>query len=296
MDHNIETKNYVPTSSEQALLNITESSNIIKYFTLGIQPSKTILWTPELQKSIFVTSVQISAPLGVSIILSDGNMSFLSLKVTRPFNNAGKVFSSPFRLATDNSLSVSTSDEEILCDTFGAITATQVAYNGRSDFTNVNNAIGLSNGTLCSLNSSLLNQTAGRLILSYSMLPNEYKYLDIQQVIIKYYCRLNLTLAVGVSSMILYWRPDNQANWIELQEIDLSVIGTSNHLVNPLEHDITDIVLEASDPWDVINNLQTSFVGAHTGLGLGNTVQLDAIEIEICMSGKNAITIFGYEA
>ncbi len=128
------------------------------------------------------------------------------------------------------------------------------------------------------------------------MLPTQYEYLEIEQVIIKYYCRLNLTLAVGVSSMILYWRPDSQSDWIELQEISLSIIGSANYLINPIEHDITDMVLEASDPWEIINNLQTSFVGTHTGLGLGNTVQLDAIEIEICAAGKNQITVFGYEA
>lgn len=81
-----------------------------------------------------------------------------------------------------------------------------------------------------------------------------------------------------------------------MQEISLSVIGTLNYLTNPIEYDITDIVGGASDPWEVINNIQTSFVGTHTGLGLGNTVQLDAIEIKICMAGKNQITVFGYEA
>lgn len=191
---------------------------------------------------------------------------------------------------------LSTSDEEISCNIYGAVTAAQVAYNNRSDFTNVSNAIGLSNGTLASLNSGLLVQTRGRIVLGYSMLPTQYKDLEIEQVIIKYYCRLNLTLAVGVSSMILYWRPNTQEDWINLQEISLSIIGTANYLTNPIKHDITDMVRGASDPWEVINNLQTSFVGTHTGLGLGNTVQLDAIEVEICIAGKNQITVFGYEA
>ncbi len=81
-----------------------------------------------------------------------------------------------------------------------------------------------------------------------------------------------------------------------MQQISLSIIGSANYLNNPIEHDITNMVREASDPWEVINNLQTSFVGTHTGLGIGNTIQLDAIEIEICMAGKNQITVFGYEA
>jgi hypothetical protein len=296
MKHNIQVKNSIQASNQQILLAIKKSSDVINYYSLGIQPSKTILWTPEPQKSIYLTSVQVSAPLAVSILLSDDDIDFLSLKITQPFSTVSQAFPSPFKLSTGNSLMLSTSDEEIPCNINGAATATQVAYNGRSDFTNVNNAIGLSNGTLASLSSALLTQTRGRLVLGYSMLPTQYQYLEIEQVIIKYYCRLSLTLAVGVSSMILYWRPNTQVDWTQLQEISLSIIGSANYLTNPIQYDITDTVLGASDPWAVINSLQTSFVGTHTGLGVGNTVQLDAIEIQICMSGKNQITVFGYEA
>lgn len=293
MEHN---EKSISTMNGQILLTIKQSSNVINHYSFGIQPSKTILWTPESQKSIYLTSAQVSGPLAASIILSDNDSDFLSLKITQAFSTVSRGFPSAFKLTAGNSLMLSTSDEEISCNIYGAVTATQVDYNGRSDFTNAGNAIGLSNGTLASLSSGLLTQTRGRLVLGYSMLPTQYKDLEIEQVIIKYYCRLNLTLAVGVSSMILYWRPNTQANWIELQAINLSIIGSINHLINPLEYDITDIVRAASDPWAVINTLQTSFVGIHTGLGIGNTVQLDAIEIEICMAGKNQITVFGYEA
>lgn len=296
MKYNNQIKNDMPTIKQQTQLTIKKSSDIINYYSLGIQPSKTVLWTPESQKSIYLTSVQLSAPLAVSILLSDNDTNFISLKITQPFSTVSQSFSSAFKLATGHSLMLNTSDEEISCNTYGAVTATQVAYNSKSDFTNVNNAIGLSNGTLASLSSALLVQTGGRLVLGYSMLPTQYKYLEIEQVIIKYYCRLNLTLAVGVSSMILYWRPNSQADWTKLQEISLSILGAVNYLTNPIEYDITDSVRGASDPWEVINNLQTSFVGTHTGLGLGNTIQLDAIEIKICMAGKNQITVFGYEA
>ncbi len=296
MKKNISAANSIGATNPQILLTTTESSDVIKYYSFGIQPSKTILWTPEPQKSIYLTSVQVSAPLAASILLSDDDINLLSLRITQPFSTVSQAFPLSFRLIAGNSLMLSTSDEEISCDTSGAVSAAQVAYDGRSDFTNVNNAVGLSNGTLASLISGLLTQTRGRLVLGYSMLPTQYEYLEIEQVVIKYYCRINLTLAVGVSSMILYWRPNIQSNWIELQEISRSIIGSANYLINPIEHDITDMVLEASDPWEVINNLQTSFVGTHTGLGLGNTVQLDAVEIEICTAGKNQITVFGYEA
>ncbi len=296
MKHNVQVKNSIRETNQQILLTIQKSSDIINYYTFGKQPSRTILWTPEPEKNIYLTSVQVSAPLAVSILLSDDDINFLSLRITQPFSTVSQGFPSTFKLTTGSPLKLSTSDEEILCNTYGAVTAAQVAYNGRSDFTNVNNAIGLSNGTVASLSSGLLTQTRGRLVLGYSMLPTQYKYLEIEQVIIKYYCRLNLTLAVGVSSMILYWRPNSQADWIQLQEISLSILGSVNYLTTPLEFDITAMVQGASDPWEVINNMQTSFVGTHTGLGLGNTVQLDAIEIEICMAGKNQITVFGYEA
>ncbi len=296
MKHSIQAENNIQAANRQTPLTFKESSDVIKYYSLGIQPSKTILWTPEPQKSIYLTSVQAFAPLAASILLGDDNINFLSLRITQPFSTVSQAFPLSFSLAAGNSLMLSTSDEEISCNTSGAAAAAQVDYNGRSDFTNVNNAIGLSDGTLASLSSGLLIQTRGRLVLEYNMLPTQYRYLEIEQVIIKYYCRLSLTLAVGVSSMILYWRPDNQADWIELQQISRSIIGSADYLTNPIKHDITDMVLGASDPWEIINNLQTSFVGTHTGLGIGNTVQLDAIEIEICMAGKNQITVFGYEA
>lgn len=295
MNQNLQIMNHIPAENQQILLSIKKSSNIIYYYNIGKQSSKIIIWTPDPQKSIYLTSIQVSAPLAVSILLSDDDTNLLSLRVTQPFSTVSQAFPSAFKLAAGNSLSLSTADEEIVCNTHGATAVEQVAYNGRSDFTNINNAFGLSNGTLASLNSALLTQMRGRLVLAYSMLPAQYKYLEVEQVTIKFYCRLALTLAVGVSTMILYWRPNTQMDWIKLHEVSLSVIGAVNYLTTPLEFDVTEIVREASDPWTVINNLQASFVGTHTGLGLGNTVQLDAVEVKICTAGKNQITVFGYE-
>lgn len=276
-------------------LAIRESSNIIKYEGFGILSAKRTIWIPETGKSIYLTAVQGSAPLSISILLSNGDNNFLSLRITEPFTTVRQGFFSPFKLDINTPLMVSTSDESISCDIFGGANATQVNYNGRSDFSNINNAVGPANGSVASLNSGLIVQTSGRIVLGYNLPPSEYNNLEIEQVSIKFYCRLSLTVAVGVSSMILYWRPNPLENWIQLQQISLSLIGTVNHLTTPIEYDITDMVLESSNPWEVINNLQTSFVGIHTGLGLGNVIQLDAIEIEICVHGKNQITVFGYE-
>lgn len=52
---------------------------------------------------------------------------------------------------------VSTSDKAISCNIFGSISATQLDYNGRSDFNNVNNAIGLANGSVASLTDLKMN-------------------------------------------------------------------------------------------------------------------------------------------
>lgn len=283
-------------NNQKTLLVMEEGSDLVKYHSFGVQATKDAIWMPAAEKSIFLTAVQVSAPLAISIILSDGNSSFLALRVTEPFTTISQYFTSACKLQTDNPLMISTSDEEIDCNNFGAVSSTQVDYNGRSNFTNINNAIGLVNGSLATLNSAVLSQTGGRINLTYNMLPSEYDYLKITSVVIKYYCRLSLTLAVGVSSMILNWRPSSLDNWIELAQVSLSIIGAINHLTTPLEYDITNTVLQASDPWQVINNLQTSFVGSHTGIGLGNVIQLDAVEIEVCVQGINQITLFGYES
>lgn len=291
----IQKNNSMTLDNQQMNLTLEESSYIIKYDSFGILSAKRSIWVPETEKSILLTAVQVSAPLDISIILSDGDNNFLSLRITESISTVSQRLSSAYRLKTNNALLASTADEKIECNIFGAVSATPAAYNSRSDFTNVNNAAGLANGSLAVLNSGLLTQTRGMIILEYSMLPSIYDYLEIKSVVIKYYCRLSLTIAIGISSMILYWRPDSQENWTELQQISLSLIGTIDYLTTPVTYDITDAVLEASNPWDVINNLQTSFVGTHTGLGLGNVVQLDAVEIEICVAGKNQITLFGYE-
>lgn len=285
----------ITEDNQQINGTLEESSYIIKYDSFGVLSAKRSIWVPETEKSILLTAVQVSAPLDISMILSDGDNNFFSLRATESINTVSHRFSSAYRLKTNNALLVSTSDEKIKCNTFGAVSAAQAAYNGRSDFTNVNNAAGLANGSLAVLNSGLLIQTRGRIVLEYSMLPSMFAYLEIKSVVIKFYCRLSLTVAIGISSMIFYWRPNSQETWTELQQINLSLIGTVDYLAIPVTYDITSGVLEASNPWDVINNLQTSFVGTHTGLGLGNVIQLDAVEIEICVAGKNQITLFGYE-
>lgn len=289
-------ENNMLLTNQNPQLNIKKDSNTIKHKSFSSLSTKISIWIPETSKSIFVTAIEASAPLPISIILSNGEEDFLSLRITKDISNVGQRFFSPLKLTPNNTLMIGTSDEDIFCNTFVSVSADQVDYNGRSDFTNVNNAIGLVNGNVASLASGLLMQSRGRIILGYNISTSNHDYLEIEKVIIKYYCYLSLTVAIGVSSMILYWRSNPQANWIELQEISLSLIGTINHLTTPIVHDITDTVLEAPNPWELINNIQTSFVGIHTGLGLGNTIQLDAVEIEVCMKGINQITVFGYEA
>lgn len=237
-----------------------------------------------------------SAPLGVTIALSsNGGTIFWSFRLTQAVAAISQTLPAVYRLASGNSIFVRTSDEESNCNTFGAATAAQVAFNGRSDFTNVANAVGLANGQVATLSSALITQTAGRIVLTYNLVMAPISRLQIKSVILKFYCRLALTLAVGTSSMIFYWRPNSTIDWIQLDQMSRSIIGTLNYLTTPFEQDITTAVLSAANPWDVIANLQTSFVGSHTGLGVGNTIQLDAVEVEICVTGLNSITLCGFE-
>lgn len=270
------------------------SSNIIKYDTFTTLSSGKALWTPESGKSVFLTAVQVSAPQAVSIILSEDNNDFLTLTISEQQRSLAKRFPSPYKLLPDHSLMVRTANEEIKCATSGAVNASQVAYNGRTDFSNFNNATGLHNGTFATLNSGLLI-TGGNILLGYNLLPVGFANLEIQSVVINFYCRLTITLEVGISTMIYSWRPNPQASLIQLGQESRSLLGSINHLTTPISFDITNAVLGAADPWDVIANLQTSFIGSHTGIGLGNTIDLDAVEIEVCTLGQNKITVFGYE-
>lgn len=283
------------TSEQQPLFSKNTTANMIKYYSFNALPQKTAIWTPAPQKCINLTAVQASAPLGVTIILSSDDEEFMALRITDTSTTVSQSFPSAYRLMNGNTISLSASDEETVCETFGAASATQVAYNSRSDFTNVANAAGLPNGQYATLTSALLIGTSGRIVLDYNMIIEAASQLQIESVVIKFYCRLSLTLAVGTSSMIFYWRPDPADAWIELQQASLSLIGTLNYLTSPLEQDITAAVLSAADPWEVITSLQTSFVGVHTGLGLGNTIQLDAVVVEVCVTGINKITLVGFE-
>ena len=283
-------------AGQQPLLTSEKTAGNSKYYSFGSLSQPAVVWTPTAQKSINLTAVQVSAPLGVTITLSsDSNTKLLSFRLTQAAAVASQPFPSAYRLASGNSIFVSTADMESDCRTVGAATATQVALNGRSDFTNVSNAIGLDNGQVATLNSALLTQTGGRIVLTYNMALSAISQLQINSVVLKFYCRLALTLAVGTSTMILYWRPSAAVDWIQLQQASLSLLGTLDYLTTPLTHNITAAVLSAANPWEVLTNLQTSFTGTHTGLGLGNSIQLDAVEAEVCLTGVNTLTLCGFE-
>lgn len=283
-------------SSLQPLFTKAKTTDTVKYSTFNVLSSPIAVWTPASQTTINLTAVQAAAPLGVTITLSsDSGNPFLSFRLTQAAAAKNLPLPSPYRLAKGNSIFVRTSDEQSTCTTFGGATATQVAFNGRSDFTNVSNAVGLDNGQVATLSSAVLNQTGGRINLTYSMSMGDINQFQIKSVVIKCYCRLALTLAVGTSTMTFYWRPSSAVDWLQLQQVSLSLVGTADYLTTPLTQDISASVLAATNPWDVIANMQTSFTGLHTGLGLGNSIQLDAIEVEVCVTGMNKLALFGYE-
>lgn len=284
------------TAGGQPLFCRRNPAGISRQYSFSALTEATPVWTPSAQKCINLTAIQASAPLGVTITLSSsGGNSFLALRISEPAAAISHAFPSACRLRRGDAVFIRTADEARACNTFGAATAEQVAFNSRSDFTNAANAAGLPDGQLAALSSGLLIGTRGRIVLTYLMAPAALDQLQIESVRIKFYCRLSLTLAVGTSSMTLYWRPDTAADWIELQQASLSLIGTLNYLTTPLEQDITQEVLAAANPREVIGSLQTSFSGAHTGLGIGNSIQLDAVEVEVCATAINEITLFGFE-
>lgn len=290
------TNQIIFSAGQQPLFIRENAADAVKYYSFNVLSEPAAVWTPSGQRCINLTAVQVSAPLGVTITLSsDGDAKFLSFRLTQAATAISRTFPSAYRLANGNSIFVRTSDAETSCKTSGASAATQVAFNGRSDFTGVSNAAGLADGQVATLNSALLTQNSGRIVLAYNLAIAPISQLQIKSVVIKFYCRLALTLAVGTSSMILYWRPNAAVDWIQLQQLSRSIVGTLNYLTTPVEQDITTAVLAAANPWDVIANLQTSFAGIHTGLGLGNTIQLDAVEATVCVTGLNNITLCGFE-
>ncbi|SHK61854.1 hypothetical protein [Desulforamulus aeronauticus] len=294
--NNAKRNNTIFSLENQPLFTREGASYITKHYSFGILSTEVPLWTPSPTKCINLTSVQASAPLGVTLTLSSNGNAFFALRVTSHSAAISQQFPSEYRFKPNDAISLRTSDEERATETSGASNATQVAYNSRSDFINVANATGLPNMQFATLNSALITRTSGRLVLEYSnLVPSASSQLQIESVKINFYCRLSLTLAVGTSSMIYYWRPDPAEDWIQLQQESLSLIGTIDHLSVPIQQDITTEVLAATNPWNVIKNMQTSFVGGHTGLGLGNTIQLDAVVIDIRMVGKNEISLFGSE-
>lgn len=294
--NSIRTNQNVFASGNNPLLNKNMAANDTKYLSFGSVRQPVELWTPTDQKSINLTAIQVSAPLGVTVTLSSNDHHTLfSFRLTQSNSTISQALPSACSLEKNQSILVSTSAEERDCNSFGASTATQTAINSRSDFTNVANAAGLADGQVATLNSALLTQTGGRIGLTYSIGTSAMSQLQIESVVLKFYCFLELTLEVGISTMTLYWRPTSSGNWTELQQLSRSIIGSLNYLTTPLEQDITAAVLASAHPWEVIANLQASFVGTHTGLGVGNTIQLDAVEVEICVTGLNEITLCGFE-
>ncbi len=278
-------------------LSITENtSNMIKQYSFSVLSVGTPVWTPSSQKSINLTAVQASAPLGVTIVLSKGTgQNFLALRVTDTFTAVNQYFPSAYRLQRGQAISVRTSDEQRAEINSGAASAAQEAFNGRSDFTNVSNATGLPNGQYATMNSALLVNDSGRIVLSYTT-TQPASGLQIESVTIRFYCRLSLVLSVSnISSMIYYWRPNSSAGWTQLQQENLSLTGTIDHLTIPLSLDITSSVLADPNPWNVLQNMQTSFVGSLAAVGVLNTIVLDAVVVNIKMVGQNGITLFGFE-
>lgn len=67
-------------------------SDIVLFNTFSTIQTNTPIWVPKPNKSVFLTAVQATAPLPISIILSDGEDNFLSLRITEPFCTVSQRF------------------------------------------------------------------------------------------------------------------------------------------------------------------------------------------------------------
>lgn len=270
------------------------SSKKVIFEDFGKLSTPITIWTPDPGKIIYLTAIESASRYPVVIILSTSNGDFIALHLSSEITSYSKTFSSPLKLTSP--IMVKTQGEFTNSNAAGGSSIVQVPYDGRSDFITIQDALGLPNADYASLPSGLLTQTRGDLVLSYSILPTlYYQDLLIDKVIINFYFRIILLVAVGVSGVILRWRPNSTASWIQLDQIAITLIGTLDYVTVPYSVDITSAILAYPDPWAVIGTMQTSFVGYHSGLNLSNSVQLAAVVIQVDTIGNNKLTLTGYE-
>ncbi|SHN75179.1 hypothetical protein [Desulfitobacterium chlororespirans] len=97
-------------SLEDPLITREYPSNIVLFRTFTSAQTNTALWTPASGKSVFMTALQVSASVPVTIQLNRGsNAAFMSIMLTSALATYGASFPSPVQLNQDEAISVTTS-------------------------------------------------------------------------------------------------------------------------------------------------------------------------------------------
>lgn len=97
-------------------------SDTILFQSFSTIQTNTPIWTPDSGKSIFLTSLQVSAPAPLAINLNrGGNLPFMSIILTNTLATYGESFPSPIRFNQDEVISITTT-------TAGPINITLLGY------------------------------------------------------------------------------------------------------------------------------------------------------------------------
>ncbi len=97
---------------EDPLLTREYPSDIVLFQTFTTLQTNTPIWTPDTDKSIFLTALQVSAPAPVVVQLNRGsNAAFMSMALTSTLATYGMSFSSPIEFNPDETISITTDIE-----------------------------------------------------------------------------------------------------------------------------------------------------------------------------------------
>lgn len=146
----------------------------------------------------------------------------------------------------------------------------------RQDFDTPANAQGLHNATVCACPGNALAARCGRLNMAYADFVGKSE-LTISQVQLHYYTNVTRLLS---ASMTLGYN-------IGAGDVTLEVVSaTANNLTAPRTHDITAAI---GGDWSKLNALVSHVIADLAALALNDTVQVDAVELEVTASRTDSL-------
>lgn len=107
---------------EDPLLTREYPSDIVLFQTFTPLQTNTPVWTPDTDKSIFLTALQVSASVPLVVQLNrENNAAFMSIALTSTHATYGISFPSPIEFNPDEIISITTS-------TAGTVNITLLGY------------------------------------------------------------------------------------------------------------------------------------------------------------------------